>query len=217
MTIVRALLELRKIRILQNGRLLCPEMNVSLFPKEHLAILGKEGSGKSLLLRVMAGLQRPTSGEVIWQGHLLTGVPPVGQIGVLFRDPEVRFLSATPWEECALTPVSLGLKTKELQERVEASLAMAGLDGKHANRDWSELSASMRYRAGVAALFAMRPKLILADEPGGPLSDEGEQELADRFLEFGQTYGTSFIIFTSRPARATIYADRMIPLTHCYS
>ncbi|MEO5334517.1 MAG: energy-coupling factor ABC transporter ATP-binding protein [Magnetococcus sp. YQC-5] len=209
------LMEVQKIRIACNRRLVCQEVSFSIGPGERLAVLGSEASGKSLLMRMMAGLLRPEAGRVLWRGVDLVGLSPdqrVGGIGVLFRDPDARFLCATPGEEVALTPASLGLAGEALAVRVTESLFMAGLEERCADLSWSELSASQRYRVGIAAVLAARPQLLLVDEPGNALSDVGEVDFARRLQEFGDRYGTAMVVFTSRDVRASLFAKRIVRL-----
>lgn len=209
------LMEVQKIRITRNRQLVCQEVSFSLWPGERLAVLGGEASGKSSLMRMMAGLLLPEVGRVLWRGVDLAMLPPdqrVRGVGVLFRDPDARFLCATPGEETALTPASLGLADEALAVRVTESLLMAGLEERCADVPWSELSASQRYRVGIAAVFAARPQLLLVDEPGNALSDVGEVDFARRLQEFCDMHGTAMVVFTSRGARASLFARRIVRL-----
>ncbi|MBF0125633.1 MAG: energy-coupling factor ABC transporter ATP-binding protein [Magnetococcales bacterium] len=210
------LMELVNLEIAFRGRPAGAALNVSVFPGERLALLGAEAGGKTVLLKVMAGLLSPTSGRVWWRGRDLDLSPPsgrVGEIGVLFREPDSRFLCATPREEITLTPASAGLSPEALSDRLAGALELAGLPAGLADRPWWTLSASQRYRGAVAVLYAMRPRLLLADEPGAPLSESGEADFARRLAAFGREQGMAVVVFTSRRNRATLFAERVVPLT----
>ncbi|GAB0058522.1 Energy-coupling factor transport system ATP [Candidatus Magnetaquicoccaceae bacterium FCR-1] len=169
---------------------------------ERLAILAPESFGKSRLLRVMAGLIEPASGAVIR--------PEDGGVGVLFRVPELRFLCATPREEVGLAPAARGVRGDDLNARVEAALRRAGLDGACWDRGWHLFSASEKYRVGVAILYALRPRLLLIDEPGNPLSDSGEVGLAEDLRVFCLEHGVGLVVFTSREGRAGLFGERVV-------
>ncbi|MBF0296500.1 MAG: ATP-binding cassette domain-containing protein [Magnetococcales bacterium] len=181
-----------------------------LLPGERVAVLGGEACGKSRLLRILAGLEHPDGCRVRWRGEALADLPAARrarEIGVLFRDPDSRFLCATPGEE-----IALGLPTGEARARVTESLIWAGLEPELAWRSWAELSASQRYRVAMAVVHAARVTLWLIDEPGGPLSDIGEADFSRRLSEHLRRHGASSVIVTSRASRARRFADRVIRL-----
>ncbi len=209
------LIEVQKVRLVGHERLSEQEINLSLESEICLAVLGDEASGKSQLMRIMAGLVVPKVGRVLWQGVDLVDLTPaerVGRIGVLFRNPDGRFLAATPGEEVALTPVSAKFSSEVLAVRVNESLTQAGFDLCYASCGLFTLSASQRYRVSVAAVFAARPRLLLVDEPGAFLSDGGEVDFAQRLLAFGRMYATTIVIFTSRATRAALYTQQVVRL-----
>lgn len=216
MTIDVPFLDIQAIDIVRNNQLICKQFSLSVFFQERLAILGAEASGKSLLMRIMAGLLTPNAGRILWQGIDLATLSPInkmGKIGILFQNPDAHFLCATPNEETALTPTSQGLSHTALSLRIQESLVMAGFDERYIDSPLATLSASQRYRVAVAAVFAARPQLLLIDEPGAILSENGEIDFAQRLLVFGQTHGTTMVIFTSRATRAALFAQRIVQLT----
>ncbi|MBF0180177.1 MAG: ATP-binding cassette domain-containing protein [Magnetococcales bacterium] len=183
---------------------------LTLSSGERVAVLGGEASGKSRLLRLLAGLEAPEGCRVRWRGEALAALPAARrarEIGVLFRDPDSRFLCATPGEE-----IALGLPVGEARDRVAESLAWAGLEPELAWRSWVELSAAQRYRVAMAVLHAARVTLWLIDEPGGPLSDIGEADFSRRLSEHLRSQDASSVIVTSRASRARRFADRVIRL-----
>ncbi|WP_130471896.1 ABC transporter ATP-binding protein [Candidatus Magnetaquicoccus inordinatus] len=178
-------------------------LNWSIHAGERWAIVGKESSGKTLLLRLMAGLIPTDQGEIRWQGQSVPGNLLTGDLGVIFSDAGQRFLTATVWEEVALTPAQAGLRGESLQSRVAEALQQAGLASSLGQRELSTLSSAEAYRVSVAAVLAMQPTLLLLDEPGAVLDEVGEAELAQRLRSF------SSVTFTSRLSRAKQFADRL--------
>lgn len=189
---------------------LLDKIDLDIAAGSRTAIVGAEGCGKSTLIRLMAGLHRPVEGHVSLDGRELTAIPErerAGLVAVLFRDPEKQILSPLVWEEVAMTPEHLGLEDEALAMRVRESLALAGVPGELERADLPHLPASMRYRVGLAAVLAVRPRLLLIDEPGGPLSEEGEAELAALFRKLGEAWGLTVVVFTSRRPRAERFAE----------
>lgn len=171
---------------------------------ERLAILAGEATGKSRLLRILAGLQTPEAGgEVNWRGD------PNG-LAIVFRVPESRFLCSTVKEEIALTPASRGIAGETLEQRIKEACQLAEVAETWWNRDLYHLSSAERYRVGLAAAWAAGPELLLLDEPGSMLSDAGEERLAITLEQWSTRQNASVLILTSRRARAIRFGKRLI-------
>jgi NitT/TauT family transport system ATP-binding protein len=136
-------------------------VNIGLRAGEIVGLLGRSGSGKSSLLRIIAGLKRPVSGEVNWRGRKLKG--PSEDIAMVFQS-----FALFPWltvlenVEIGLEP--LGLAPAERRSRALQAIDLIGLDGFE-NAYPKELSGGMRQRVGLARGLVMEPKLLLMDEP----------------------------------------------------
>ncbi|MBF0098085.1 MAG: ABC transporter ATP-binding protein [Magnetococcales bacterium] len=170
---------------------------------ERWAIMGKEGSGKSTLLRIMAGLLQPQRGTVRYRGTSLAHDTILPGLGVLFADAAQRFLTATVWEEVALTPAHQGVTGNALHDRVQHALQRAGLPESVLHWELSHLSSAQAYRVALAAVLVTQPVLLLLDEPGAPLDEAGEKALAQ------QLQGCSSVTFTSRLERAHRFANHL--------
>lgn len=198
------------------GPPLFDHLNGIIRPGERWAVIGPEGCGKSTLLRLMAGLIPPDTGNVLLNGRACATVTNRSEIlGVLFCEPASRFLAPVVWEEVILTLSSHGLDDACLQQRLDQALHLAGLPKEMANRELASLSTSHCARVALAAVLAVRPQLLLADEPGAQLSTEGEIEMAHRLA--AQTHAPqnmASVIFTSRMERAKRFADRYLRLAN---
>ena len=188
-------------------------LNLELYAGQRLAVLGGEAVGKSTLMRLMAGLIQPDAGRVLW-----AGAPPdprerrQRRPGVLFRDPEAHFLAHQVAEEVGLGLDGHGLDGAALAERVAAALAWAGLPPELSAAALAGLSAAQRARVALAALHAARPQVLLADEPGASLSDDGEAELAEKTGRYIDEGGGALVVFTSRRDRAARFAATILRL-----
>ncbi|NGZ05717.1 MAG: ATP-binding cassette domain-containing protein [Magnetococcales bacterium] len=166
---------------------------------QRMALLGGEACGKSRFGRMLVGLVVPESGEVVWHGEARGRA-------MLFRVPDWHFLTATPWEEVALTPAASGQSDVAWHQQVVDSLTWAGVSVEAWHGSLMHLSASERYRVSMAVVHSMQPQLLILDEPGHMLSDQGEEQLAQALVALGVATFT----LTSRIARARRFADQIM-------
>jgi energy-coupling factor transporter ATP-binding protein EcfA2 len=184
-------------------------LQLTVNPGERLAIVAGEAQGKSTLLRLLAGLISPSSGQILLSGEKFENPPPQpGGIGLLFCDAANHFLTPVVQEEVLL---SIGnVDKQEIESKVAHYLELAGLPPQTSMQSLVKLSTSQQARVGVAALLASQPRLILADEPGLFLDLAGEEQLAKIFQEQSLTKKTAQVIFTSRMERAKRFAERIL-------
>jgi putative ABC transport system ATP-binding protein len=172
-------------------------------PGMRIALTGPSGSGKSTLLHLIAGLDTPTSGTLIWpalDGHPL-GHP--GRVGVIFQGPSL--LPALDVTENVALPLLLAdTPEKEAAQRAHAALerlAIADL----ANKLPEQLSGGQAQRVAVARVLAARPTLILADEPTGQLDHQAGGLVMDVLLQASEELGAALVVSTHDP----LIADRL--------
>ncbi|MGW5861276.1 ABC transporter ATP-binding protein [Streptomyces sp. NPDC055239] len=169
--------------------------NLRLRRGEQLAIVGPSGSGKSSLLHLLAGLERPTSGTVTWPG--LPG--PVG-IGLVFQADSL--IPALDVLENAALPLVLTGHTQAMA-RAAAGRALALVDGAElAHRLPEEISGGQAQRVAVARVLAQSPGLILADEPTGRLDHATGGRVLDALLATAHRTGAALVVTTHDPAVA---------------
>lgn len=181
-----------------------------------IALLGGNGSGKSTLLQLADGLLSPDRGEVRWRGEPMdrsrAGLARLrSEVGLLFQDPDDQLFAGTLFQDVAFGPLNQGLGRDEVRVRVEESLELVGLSG------YDELpphlfSQGMRKRAALAGVLAMRPRLLLLDEPTAGLDPESEERLLEA-LERLVASGTSVILSTHDLELAGQWAREALVLT----
>jgi NitT/TauT family transport system ATP-binding protein len=176
-------------------------VRLDLFPGETLCLLGPSGCGKSTLLRLIAGLERPDSGDVKWQG----GAAP--KIGFVFQEPNLM-----PWADLfanVYLPLRLaGQSRRQAAPLVEAALARVGLgDRLHALP--RELSGGMKMRASIARALVDRPSLLLLDEPFAALDEITRWQLNDSLLELRRESGATIVFVTHSVYESGYLADRV--------
>ncbi len=177
---------------------------------EFLAILGFSGTGKTTLINLMAGLEMPDRGQVLYRGAPISGPGP--ERGLVFQS-----YSLMPWLTVA---GNIGLavdavhKEKSRSERaalVARYIAMVGL-GHAADRRPSELSGGMRQRVGIARALAMEPEVLLMDEPLSALDALTRANLADEIEAIWRTEKRTVVLITNDVDEALVLADRILCL-----
>jgi NitT/TauT family transport system ATP-binding protein len=176
-------------------------VRLDLLPGETLCLLGPSGCGKSTLLRLIAGLERPDSGEVRWQ----SGTAP--EIGFVFQEPNLM-----PWADLfanVYLPLRLaGMSRSRAAPLVEAALTRVGL-GDRLRALPRELSGGMKMRASIARALVDRPSLLLLDEPFAALDEITRWQLNDALLDLRRESGTTIVFVTHSVYESAYLADRV--------
>ncbi|MEB3342729.1 ABC transporter ATP-binding protein [Okeania sp.] len=160
--------------------------NLSLIikPGERVALLGPTGTGKSTFMETLVGLKKPLSGEVWIQGILLqekTLSEVRRQIGFCFQNPDDQLFMPTILEDITFGPLNYGLSPENATEIAENLLVRFGLE-KYANRSVYELSGGQKKLAALAAVLALKPDILILDEPTNGLDPLWRRNLAEIIL-----------------------------------
>lgn len=187
------------------------DLNLKVEKEEFVSIIGHSGCGKTTLLSMIAGLNPVSGGQIILNGTPIEGPGP--DRGVIFQSP-----SLLPWMT-ALENVMLGVRQvfphatrKQEQDICKYYLAKVGLEGAF-NKKAKELSQGMRQRVGIARAFALKPKMLLLDEPFGMLDSLTRGELQDVLLEVWNKEKITAIMITHDVDESIFLADRVIMMT----
>ncbi len=185
-------------------------ISIDIAPGESLCVIGPSGCGKTTLLRMLAGLARPTSGSVELDGSVLGG--PDRSIAIVFQDYGKALL---PWRTAAGN-VSLALEARGCPARerppiIRELLEKIGL-GRHADKYPSEMSGGMQQRLQIARCLAQEPKVLLMDEPFGALDAMTRQALQDEVLSLVATTGATMVFVTHDLEEAIYLGDRIVCL-----
>ncbi|MDD2447266.1 MAG: energy-coupling factor transporter ATPase [Tissierellia bacterium] len=158
-------------------------INIQIDEGEFIGLIGHTGSGKSTLVQHLNGLLKPTSGDVIVDG-INTSKKDVSlreirqKVGLVFQYPEHQLFEETIYADIAFGPKNLGLKDNEVDMRVKSAMENVGLDFESLkDRSPFELSGGQKRRAAIAGVIAMKPKLLILDEPTAGLDPAGRDEI----------------------------------------
>lgn len=192
-----------------NNLLVLDDVNLQLREGEIVGLLGRSGSGKSSLLRIVAGLVRPRGGEATWLGQPIDG-PPKGVAMVFQSFALFPWLTVLENVEIGLEP--LGVPTAERRQRSLEAIDLIGLDGFE-NAYPKELSGGMRQRVGFARGLVTHPKLLLMDEPFSALdvltAETLRTDLVDLWME-GRLPLRSILLVTHNIEEAVLMCDRVV-------
>jgi biotin transport system ATP-binding protein len=184
-------------------------INLDLREGEFLLVAGSNGSGKTLLMRCMAGLLKAQEGEILFRGRPLSGALR-RELGIVFQDAEAQILGETVEEDTAFGPKNLGLSREETKRRVEAALGAVDLEEKR-QRAPRRLSGGEKRRLAVAGVLAMGCGIIIMDEPFANLDWPGVVQVLEILRTLKET-GKSLIVLTHELEKVLALADRLLIL-----
>ena len=190
-------------------RRIIEDISFTLRRKEFLTIVGPSGTGKTTLLRMLGGLTPPAAGAVLVNGRPIEGPPE--NVVIVFQDYANALLQ---WRTVAAN-VAFGIERSvpadECRRRVQEALALVGLERNAGDYPW-QLSGGMQQRVQIARALALRPAVLLMDEPFAALDAMTKATLQDELLAVRQRTGTSFVFITHDIEEAVYLGDRIAVL-----
>jgi len=195
-------------------------ISLEIQPGEQIGFIGQTGCGKSTLAQQIAGLLAPAAGRVLLDGVAAHERTPAARtlrrrIGLAFQHPEQQIFEQTVLKEVAFGPRNLGLAEAEVAERVRWALEMAGLDpAAFVERVPFALSGGEMRRVALAGILAMRPDVLILDEPTAGLDPRGRRELLARVSRWQAETGMTLILISHHLDEVVRLAKRVIVLAH---
>ena len=192
------------------------DINFTVADGELLGVIGHTGSGKSTLLQHLNGLLKPSSGRVL-VGDVDITAPGVSmveirkRIGLVFQYPEYQLFEETVAKDVAFGPKNLGLSEQEIDERVREALDLVGLDYEQIKeRSPFELSGGQKRRVAIAGVVAMRPEVLILDEPTAGLDPKAHHDVLDMVQEVHRRTGNIIILVSHNMADIARVSDKII-------
>ncbi len=195
------------------------DMSFDVYDGEFLGIIGHTGSGKSTLIQHLNGLLRPTSGQILLHGKDIWAEPKKirdvrFQVGLVFQYPEYQLFEETCYKDIAFGPRNMGLNEAEIDRRVHEAADFVGLDEALLQRSPFELSGGQKRRVAVAGVMAMKPRILVLDEPAAGLDPEGRDEILSEVKEYHKKTGTTVLLVSHSMEDIAKYADRVLVMSN---
>jgi len=183
-------------------------LSLDVYEREFFSLLGPSGCGKTTLLRMLAGFEEPTEGEIFLDGQSLKGVPPHKRpVNMMFQSYAL-FPHMSVADNIAFGLKQDGMEKSARDERVAQMLKLVKLE-EFAKRKPDQLSGGQRQRVALARAVAKRPKLLLLDEPLGALDKKLREETQFELMDLQQQLGLTFMIVTHDQEEAMTMSDRI--------
>lgn len=174
-------------------------VNLEIEEGAFVGIIGHTGSGKSTLIQHFNGLIRPTSGKIYLDGTDIwadkTNIRQVRfQVGLVFQYPEYQIFEDTVYKDIAFGPRNMGLSEAEIRERVEETAALVGLTQAQLNKSPFDLSGGQKRRVAIAGVMALRPKVLILDEPTAGLDPKGREDILREIRRYHKETGRTVLL-----------------------
>lgn len=176
------------------------DINLDLSRGDFIGLIGHTGSGKSTLVQHLNGLIKPTSGKIIVDGIDITSkdtdLRKIRQkVGLVFQYPEHQLFEETVYKDIAFGPKNLELGEEEIETRVKKAMELVGLDyNSLKDRSPFELSGGQKRRVAIAGVLAMKPEVLVLDEPTAGLDPRGRDEVLGRIQGLYEEEGITIIL-----------------------
>lgn len=191
------------------------EINLDIFEGEFLGVIGHTGSGKSTLIQHLNGLIKASSGELLYKGEsIYADKYPLkelrNQVGLVFQYPEHQLFESTVMEDVCFGPKNQGLSEEECKNRAREALALVGLPEKYYEHSPFDMSGGQKRRAAIAGVLAMKPKVLVLDEPTAGLDPKGRDEILEQIAYLQKEGNLTVILVSHSMEDIAKYVDRIV-------
>ena len=192
--------------------------NVSLkiYPGEKIALLGANGAGKSTLFKHLNGIIKPSSGQVFVNGQEISrkNIRDVRQtVGIVFQNPDDQILAPTVEQDVAFGPMNMGLSENVVESRVAEALELVHMSGFE-ERSPHHLSGGQKKLVAIAGILAMRPQIVVLDEPTAGLDPLTANQVISVIEKMNRELGITVILSTHEVDIVPLFADRVYVIHH---
>ena len=191
------------------------DIDVEFYPGELTAVIGHTGSGKSTFMQHLNGLLAPTAGRVLVDGQDIFATKEATRdvrfkVGLVFQYPEYQLFEETVYKDIAFGPKNMKLSEAEVDERVREAAGFVGIGEEFFEKSPLELSGGQKRRIAIAGVIAMRPRVLILDEPTAGLDPGGCEEIIGNILEYRARTGSAVLLVTHSMDDAARIADRLV-------
>ena len=182
-------------------------------------LIGHTGSGKSTLVQLLNGLTRPEAGRVLLDGQDIWQDPKqIGKVrfrvGLVMQYPEYQLFEETVRADIAFGPRNMQLSGDEIAERVDEAAAFAGVDPSLMDKSPFDLSGGQKRRVAIAGIMAMRPEVLVLDEPAAGLDPQGRRDIFGGIRAYNRKTGSTVVIVSHSMEDMAQYCDDVAVMAH---
>lgn len=195
------------------------KVNIEIEEGEFVGVIGHTGSGKSTFIQHLNGLMKPTSGKVfingndIWESkERLRAVR--FEVGLVFQYPEYQLFEETVYKDVAFGPANMGLNEAEIKNSVLQAVDFVGLDRRLLEKSPFELSGGQKRRAAIAGVIAMRPKVLILDEPTAGLDPKGREMILSQIKNYHKATKSTILLVSHSMEDVARFADKILVMNN---
>ncbi len=182
---------------------------------EFVGIIGHTGSGKSTLIQHLNGLLKPTQGEIFFEGENIWRDTAFTrqlrfQVGLVFQYPEYQLFEETVYKDIAFGPKNMGVSEAEIRERVWEAAGFVGVPEQLLDASPFALSGGQKRRVAIAGVIAMRPKILILDEPTAGLDPEGRESLLQNLRDYRAKCGAAIVMVSHSMEEIAASVERIV-------
>ncbi len=190
-------------------------VNISIESGETVGLIGHTGSGKSTLIQHLNALLKPSRGTVMLHGQdIFASKASMREarrhVGLVFQYPEYQLFEETVYADIAFGPKNMKLSEPEIDERVHEAAHFTGVTDDMLTASPLELSGGQKRRVAIAGVLAMRPELLILDEPAAGLDPEGRRSILQKLLDWKTASGATLLLVTHDMSAAAALCPRLI-------
>ncbi len=191
------------------------DINLVIPDGQFIGLIGHTGSGKSTLVQHLNGLIRPTSGAIYYNGEDIhekdyDRKQLRSKVGLVFQYPEHQLFEIDVFKDVCFGPKNLGLPQKEIELRAYAALKQVGLEDEYFYQSPFDLSGGQKRRVAIAGVLAMKPEVLVLDEPTAGLDPKGRDEILDQIAKLKEETGITVILVSHSMEDVAKYVERII-------
>lgn len=195
------------------------DINIEIPHGQFVGLIGHTGSGKSTFIQHLNALLKPTSGTVTVDGEdinadKMTAKNVRYKVGLVFQYPEYQLFEETVYADIAFGPKNMGLSEAEIDERVREAAHFVGVTDEQFEKSPLELSGGQKRRVAIAGVIAMRPGVLILDEPTAGLDPAGCEQILRNICDYRTQTGSTVIIVSHSMDDVARLADRLVVFNH---
>ena len=194
-------------------------VNLTIGDGEFIGLIGHTGSGKSTLIQHLNGLLRASSGDILYNGESIyregySMKELRSHVGLVFQYPEHQLFEVDVFSDVCFGPKNLGLSQEEVEARAKEALTLVGLDESFYKQSPFELSGGQKRRAAIAGVLAMKPEVLILDEPTAGLDPQGREDVLGLVAKLHRERGMTVILVSHSMEDVARYVSRLVVMNH---